>query len=134
MRRLPVATGLEGAPDIMLLTMAGLMVAIVWLVAHAHEATLPPIDLPREAATALGAYDRASSVVSIRPTDGGGIAVWIDDLPVPGGLDGLEAALGSARAQAITLRADASTGWEHGVRAMTIASRLGLEISVAASR
>ena len=41
MSRPNAGTGLEGAPDIMLLTMAALMVAIVWLVSIAHE-TAPP--------------------------------------------------------------------------------------------
>ncbi len=88
MRRVQPGSGLEGAPDIMLLTMAGLMVAIVWL----------------------------------------------EGERVAGGIDGLEQLLSETSAGSVTLRADSSTRWEDGLRAMSIAARLGLPISVAADR
>jgi biopolymer transport protein ExbD len=126
-------SGLEGAPDIMLLTMAGLMVAIVWLVAQAHEATLPEIDLPQSDASRLGETARAALYVSLRPGPGG-LEVWIEGAPVPGGIAGLEQALSEAGAGSVTLRADASTPWEDGLAAMSAAARLGLPVSVAAER
>lgn len=132
MRRVHAGSGLEGAPDIMLLTMAGLMVAIVWLVAHAHEATLPELDLPESDASSLGASDAASVHVSLRPADGGGLEVWIEGERLDGGVEALEAALAASGAAAVTLRADAGTRWEDGLRAMSAASRLGLRVSVAA--
>lgn len=118
----------------MLLTMAGLMVAIVWLVAQAHEATLPEIELPQSDASRLGESARASLNVSLRPVEGGGLEVWIEDEPVPGGVAGLEQALAQSGAGSLTLRADASTRWEDGLAAMSVAARLGIPISVAAER
>jgi biopolymer transport protein ExbD len=133
MRRWNTGTGLEGAPDIMLLTMAALMVAIVWLVSYAHEATLPPIDLPTSGAGALGSADDAALNVTLRPSANRGLEVWLEDRPVAGGIHGLEAALAESGAPAVTLRADADTRWEDGLAAMSAAGRLGLAVSVAAS-
>ena len=133
MHRWNPGTGLEGAPDIMLLTMAALMVAIVWLVSHAQETTLPPIELPKSAANALGSADAAALNVTLRPTSGGEPEVWLEDQPVAGGIQGLEAALAGSHASAITLRADADTRWEDGLGAMSAAGRLGLAVSVAAN-
>ena len=133
MRRWNPGTGLEGAPDIMLLMMAALMVAIVWLVSHAQETTLPPIELPKSSANALGSADAAALNVTLRPTSSGEPEVWLEDRRVAGGLRGLEAALAGSRASAITLRADADTRWEDGLGAMSAAGRLGLAVSVAAN-
>lgn len=118
----------------MLLTMAGLMVAIVWLVAQAHEATLPEIDLPQSEASSLGESARASLNVSVRPAEGGGVDVWLEGERVAAGVEGLEHALEQAGASSVTLRADSSTRWEDGLRAMSVAARLGLPVSVAAER
>ena len=134
MRRVQPSSGLEGAPDIMLLTMAGLMVAIVWLVSHAHEATLPQIDLPESEASRLGAADRSAVHVTLRPGPEGVLRVWLEGDPVPGGIDGLEAALAKADAGSVTLRADASVSWEDGLRALGVAAKLELPIAVAANR
>jgi biopolymer transport protein ExbD len=134
MRRLQPSSGLEAAPDIMLLTMAGLMVAIVWLVSQAHETSLPPIDLPQSEAATLGA-DRSSSVhVTLRPGAQGELEVYIEDDPVPGGLEGLARALEARSSASVTLRADAGTRWEHALQAMTAAAGLSLPVSVAAER
>ncbi len=133
MRRWNPGTGLEGAPDIMLLMMAALMVAIVWLVSHAQETTLPPIELPKSSANALGSADAAALNVTLRPTPSGEPEVWLEDRRVVGGIRGLEAALAGSHASAITLRADADTRWEDGLGAMSAAGRLGLAISVAAN-
>jgi biopolymer transport protein ExbD len=132
MRRWNQGTGLEGAPDIMLLTMSALMVAIVWLVSHAHETTLPPIDLPSSDASRLGSADAAAVNVTLRPAAVGSIEVWLEDARVADDLAGLESALAAAGAGAVTLRADASTRWEDGLGAMSAAARLGLAVSVAA--
>ena len=132
MRRWNHGTGLEGAPDIMLLTMSALMVAIVWLVSHAHETTLPPIDLPSSDASRLGSMDAAAVNVTLRPDAGGSIEVWLEDARVTDDLAGLESALAASGAGAVTLRADASTRWEDGLGAMSAAARLGLAVSVAA--
>ena len=132
-RRWNPGTGLEGAPDIMLLTMAGLMVAIVWLVSHAHEATLPPIDLPTSSSSALGSQEAAALNVTLRPSSAGSLEVWLEDRQVAGGLAGLEAALADSGAGAVTLRADADTRWEDGLEAMSAAGRLGLAVAVAAN-
>lgn len=132
MRRWNQGTGLEGAPDIMLLTMSALMVAIVWLVSHAHETTLPPIDLPSSDASRLGSADAAAVNVTLRPDAGGSIEVWLEDARVTDDLAGLESALAAVGAGAVTLRADASTRWEDGLGAMSAAARLGLAVSVAA--
>ena len=134
MRRVQPGSGLEGAPDIMLLTMAGLMVAIMWLVSNAHEATLPEIDLPHSDASHLGESARASLNVSLRPSEGGGVDVWLEGERVPGGIDGLGELLSETGAGSVTLRADSSTRWEDGLRAMSVAARLGLPISVAVDR
>ena len=134
MRRVQPSSGLEGAPDIMLLTMAGLMVAIVWLVSHAHEATLPQIDLPQSEASRIGAADRSAAHVTLSPGPEGVPRVWLEGEPVPGGLDGLEAALAEAQAGSVTLRADAAVTWENGLRALSVAAKLELPIAVAANR
>jgi biopolymer transport protein ExbD len=131
-RRTSPGTGLEGAPDIMLLTMAALMVALVWLVSHA-ETALPPIDLPSSEAARIGTLDAAAVHVTLRPAASGSPEVWLEEEQVDGGLASLEEALAGAGAGAVTLRADAATRWEHGLEAMAAAARLGLPISVAAS-
>ena len=133
-RRTPTGTGLEGAPDIMLLTMAALMVAIVWLVSQAHETALPPIDLPSSDAAALGSQQAASAYVTLRPDPQGQLEVFLEDVPVSEGLAGLESALRQSSVGSVTLRADAATPWESGLEAMSIAARLGLPVSVAAER
>jgi biopolymer transport protein ExbD len=134
MRRTNTGTGLEGAPDIMLLTMAALMVAIVWLVSHAQETTLPPIDLPSSDASALGDFDSAAINVTLRPGRDGSLEVFLEDEPVPGDLEGLDVALSDTGAAAVTLRADAATRWEHALEAMTAVARHGLSIAIAAER
>ncbi len=131
-RRWNHGTGLEGAPDIMLLTMAALMVAIVWLVSHAHEMTLPPIDLPSSDASSLGSADSAAVNVTLRPAADGLLGVWLEDVQVEGDLAGLESVLAASGAAAVTLRADAGTRWEDGLEAMSAAARLGLAVSIAA--
>lgn len=131
MRRAPQSTGLEGAPDIMLLTMAALMVAIVWLVSHAHERTLPPIELPRAEEAQLGVNGARAVAVTLRPKAPGAVEVYVADERVPGDLRGLEAALEGKRAAELVLRADAATRWEDALAAMDIAARLGLPLVVA---
>ena len=123
---------MEGAPDIMLLTMAALMVAIVWLVSHAHEMTLPAIDLPSSDASSLGGTDAAAVNVTLRPGADGALEVWLDEQRVAGDLAGLDSVLAASGAAAVTLRADAGTRWENGLEAMSSTARLGLAVSVAA--
>jgi len=115
----------------MLLTMAALMVAIVWLVSHVHEMTLPPIDLPSSDASILGSADAMAVNVTLRPTEDGSLEVWLDDVRVEDDLAGLESVLASSDAAGVTLRADAATRWEDGLEAMSAAARLGLAVSVA---
>ncbi len=131
MQRGAVGSGLEGAPDIMLLIMAALMVAIVWLVSHAHESTLPPIELPRADEASLGSGSAGSVSVTLRPARDGSVEVWVEDARVPGDLDGLEQALRGTPAAELVLRADASTRWEDTLRAMNTAAALGLPLAVA---
>jgi biopolymer transport protein ExbD len=133
MRRGVRSTGLEGAPDIMLLTMAALMVAIVWLVSHAHERTLPRIDLPKTGEARLGVTSGTSVAVTLRPRETGGVEVYVEDEQVPEGLEGLEAVLRSSGASELVLRADASTRWEDSLAAMSTAAKLGLPLAVAGS-
>ena len=132
MKRRPASTGLEGAPDIMLLTMAGLMVAVVWLAAHAQEKSLPPISLPASDAAAPAAPSDREVRVTLRP-EGDRIGVWVEDRRIGGGLDALEEALVQSRARAVTLRADAGTRWDAVLTAMSAAARLELAVSVAAN-
>ncbi len=132
MQRWNYGTGLEAAPDIMLLTMAALMVVIVWLASHAHETTLPPIDLPSSDAARLGSANAAAVNITLRPASDGSPEVWLEDTRVADDLAGLELALEGLGAGAVTLRADASTRWEDGLAAMSAAARLGLAVSVAA--
>lgn len=134
MRRPNPATGLEGAPDIMLLTMAALMVAIVWLVSQAHEATLPPIELPSSDASRLGSRAEAAVTVTLRPDGAGRIEVFLEDRALDGGLEALEMALRDSGASAVTLRADSRTSWQAGLEAMSAAARQGMAVSVAAER
>ena len=131
MRRPNQSTGLEGAPDIMMLTMAALMVAIVWLVSHAHEKTLPPIDLPQAADAQLGTRSAETVTVTLRPIEQGGVDVYVEDERVPNSIDGLEAALRSLGSGELILRADANTRWHDSLAAMNIAAKLGLSLSVA---
>ena len=65
MRQLQPGTGLEGAPDIMLLMMAALMVAIVWLSSLSHETALPPIDLKSSECAGLGTAQAAAVAVTL---------------------------------------------------------------------
>jgi biopolymer transport protein ExbD len=131
-RKAPSTTGLEAAPDIMLLTMAGLMVAVVWLASHARETTLPPLDLPEAEAARLGTETPAALHVTLRPAPSGTTEVWLESDRVAAGIAGLEAALAAGRADAITLRADAATPWSDVLAAMGIAAKLSLPVSVAA--
>jgi len=136
---------MEAAPDIMLLTMAALMVAIVWLVSHAQETTLPAIDLPGGVA-GLGTLDAAELHVTLRPSlgsesgglgpesEGEGVDVYIEDTALSGGLPALEAALIASGASAVTLRADRVTSWDHVLAAMRAAAAAGMSIAVAAER
>jgi len=143
------SSGLEAAPDIMMLTMAGLMVAIVWLTAHAQESTLPPIDLPQSDAAALGLSTRPPLQVTLRParfsqtgsqadattassTDA--VEVWIEDRRLAGGVASLEAALRRSGVGVMTLRADAGTRWEAVLEAMSAAAKLEWQVNVAADR
>jgi biopolymer transport protein ExbD len=132
MRRENANTGLEGAPDIMLLTMAALMVAIVWLVSHAHEATLPPIELPSSPEARLGSAETQPIHVTLRAREGDQLEIFLEDRRVAGGLAGLESELRGFGAREITLRADARARWQDVLDVMTLGSRLGLRIAVAA--
>lgn len=132
MRRAARSTGLEGAPDVMLLTMSALMVAVVWLVAHVHEATLPPVELPDAAAARLGAGPAATLNLTLRPGPGGAVEVYLEDRRLERGIDEVEDALAGSGAAGVTLRADSGTRWEDGLRVMDAAARLGLQIHVAA--
>ena len=134
MSRPNAGTGLESAPDIMLLTMAGLMVAIVWLASLAHETALPPIDLPSTDTATLGALDRAAAQVTLRPVGDGAPEVFLEQEPVAGGLEGLEAALRERSATAVVLRADETIRWRDALTAMSAAARLDLPISIAVER
>ena len=134
MRRSPSSTGLEGAPDIMLLTMAALMVAIVWLVSHAHERTLPPIALPSSPEARLGETAAGMLNVTLRPGADSDLEIYVEERRVEGGLEALESTLRDLGGLEVTLRADSSTRWEDVLGAMSVASRLGLEVAVAATR
>ena len=134
MRRSQPSTGLEGAPDVMLLALAAVMVAVVWLVSHVHEATLPQIDLPSSEASRLGSSGAASINVTLRLADTGAPEVWVEDAVLPDGIDGLKAALDRSEVPAITLRADAGTRWEDALRVMTIAAQLGRPVNIAADQ
>lgn len=115
----------------MLLTMSALMVAIVWLVAHAHERTLPPIELPRAEAAHLGTSVAGSVALTLRPAGAGGVEAYLDERRVPGDLDGLAQALVEAAPSEVVLRADASTRWEHSLRAMSAVASFGVPVAVA---
>ena len=106
------------------------MVAIVWLASHAHETTLPPIDLPSSNAGSIGSTERPEAMVTLRPGPDG-LEVWLEDARVEGGLAGLEPALARLGVGPVTLRADAATRWEAGLEAMSAAARLGLSVAVA---
>lgn len=141
-RRDAAPTGLEAAPDIMLLTMAGLMVAVVWLTAHAQERTLPPIQLPQSEAAAFARTQDAPLQVTLRPSPESAaesqgqsaVEVWINDQRLDGGMDALEAALLRGGGSSMTLRADAGTRWDAVLQAMSVAAKLDWEVSVAADR
>lgn len=130
MARPSASTGLEAAPDIMLLTMAALMVAIVWLVSHAHERTLPPVELPHAGEAQLGTGAATAVHVTLHPEEGV-LQVYVDEARVEGGLSGLEQALRTSEAGELILRADADTRWEDSLAAMNVAARLELPLSVA---
>jgi biopolymer transport protein ExbD len=134
MSRPNAGTGLESAPDIMLLTMAALMVAIVWLASLAHETALPPIDLPSADSATLGALDRAAAKVTLSPGADGALEVFLEKKAVAGGLGGLEAALRERSATAVVLRADEAIRWRDALTAMSAAARLDLPISIAVER
>ena len=131
-RQVQRATGLEGAPDIMLLTMSALVVMVIWLVAHAQERTLPAIDLARSESATLGADLAAAAIVTLRQSDAGRLEVFVDDRRIAG-LDALESALDQAGATSVTLRAEPETGWQDVLTAMTAAAALDLPLSVAAN-
>lgn len=128
------SAGLEGAPDIMLLTMAALMVAILWLAAQAHETALPPIDLPTSEAAGLGHTEAASVTITLRPGPKQSLEVFVDESLLSGGLAAVPDALEASGSGAVTLRADAGTDWESALEVMSSAAQLGLSISVAVSR
>ena len=134
MARANVSTGLEAAPDIMLLTMAALMVAIVYLASLSHETSLPPIDLPTSDAAALGVKEAASVYVTLRPDADGTLQVFLEEEPVTGGIEALAALLAERGAGSLTLRADAETRWEDGLSALSAAASAGMSVSVAVDR
>ena len=134
MARANVSTGLEAAPDIMLLTMAALMVAIVYLASLSHETSLPPIDLPTSDAAGLGVKQAASVYVTLRPDADGTLQVFLEEKPVTGGIEALAALLAERGAGSLTLRADADTRWEDGLSALSAAASAGMSISVAVDR
>ena len=103
----------------------------MWLASHAHERTLPAIELPQAANARLGALSASSLTLTLRPREGGPIEVYVDEERVPAGLAGLYEVLAARNAQELVLRADASTRWEDSLRAMDIAARLGLPIAIA---
>lgn len=122
--------GLEGAPDIMLLTMAALMVAIVWLSKHAIEHTLPPVELPRVEGARLGDGLGDPIVVTLRPT-GEHVDIFLGEARLDGGLSALRETLAASTARQMVLRADRGTPWEDALQIMDVASRQGLVLSVA---
>ena len=132
MRRLghSATAGLEGAPDIMLLTMAALMVAIVWLSKHAIEHTLPPIDLPHAEGARLGDGLGDPIVVTLRPA-GERSDIYLGEARLEGGLAALRETLAASTAREMVLRADGGTRWEDALRVMDAAARQGLVLSVA---
>ena len=134
MARANVSTGLEAAPDIMLLTMAALMVAIVYLASLSHETSLPPIDLPTSDAAGLGVKEAASVYVTLRPDADGTLQVFLEEKPVTGGIEALAALLAERGAGSLTLRADAETRWEDGLSALSAAASAGMSVSVAVDR
>jgi biopolymer transport protein ExbD len=134
MARSNASTGLESAPDIMLLTMAALMVAIVWLASLSHETSLPPIDLPTSDAGSLGTQEAASVHVTLRPGPDRTLQVFLEEEPVEGGIDALASVLAERGAGSLTLRADAETRWEDGLSAMSAAASAGMSVSVAVDR
>ncbi len=134
MARASVSTGLEAAPDIMLLTMAALMVAIVYLASLSHETSLPPIDLPTSDAAGLGVKEAASVYVTLRPDADGTLQVFLEEEPVTGGIEALAALLAERGAGSLTLRADAETRWEDGLSALSAAASAGMSVSVAVDR
>ena len=117
----------------MLLTMAGLMVAVVWLASHAQESTLPPLSLPEAEAATLTPESPVDVHVTLKPGTGA-TQVFIEDALVAGGLGALENALARGGAGSITLRADATTPWSDVLAAMGVAAKLDLPVSVAAAR
>lgn len=132
-RRPAPGSGLEGAPDIMLLTMAALMVALVWLVSQAHETALPPIDLPSAEIPELGGQAARAVYVTLEPAQEG-VRVYLGETELEGGLEALEAALAASGAGEVTLRAEADLPWRIGLEAMSAAARLELPVSVAVER
>ena len=132
MKRSHGSTGLEGAPDIMLLTMAALMVAIVWLVSHAQEMTLPPIELPKAEAARLGTRGASAVIVTLRVGDAG-VEVFVDDRRVQGGIGALRAALTQREPGELVLRADAASRWEDSLYVMNLSAELGLPLVVSGS-
>ena len=134
MTRPSASTGLEAAPDIMLLMMAALMVAMVWLASLSHETSLPPIDLPTSEAGALGAQNAASVHVTLRPGPAGTLQVFLEEQPIAGGIGALAAALAERGAGSLTLRADAETRWEDALSAMSAAAGAGMSVSIAVDR
>jgi len=124
----------------MLLTMAGLMVAIVWLSAHAQERTLPPIELPTSQAGSLGLREDTPLRVTLRPeTSARGASadtarVFVEERELPGGIPQLETELEGRRGGTLTLRADAGLRWETVLEAMSAAAKWDISVNVAVER
>ncbi len=118
----------------MLLTMAGLMVAIVWLSAHAQEHTLPPLTLPESESGRLGLSQNSPLHVTLRPGADGAVSVYLEAELLRGGIAALEAALEAQQGRTLTLRADAELRWDAVLQAMSAAARWGIEVNVAVER
>jgi hypothetical protein len=72
--------------------------------------------------------------VTLRPGPAGDVEIYVEDRRVEGDLEGLEPTLRALGGLEVTLRADSSTRWEDVLGAMSVASRLGLSVAVAAAR
>jgi hypothetical protein len=130
-RRAPGSSGLEAAPDVMLLTMSGLMVSLVWLSALTHEQSVAGVDVAGRGAQGLSASDVLRLFVTLRSVDTG-VDVFVGERRLAGGIDELAEVLARADARTrITLRAEGDVPWSEVLEAMSAAARLDLPVSVA---
>jgi len=118
----------------MMLILSGLAATTVIVSALARDHELPPVELPKAAASRLGDSSSAEIVVTLRVGADSRPEVFVEGTKLARGMAELGDRLRASGAQVMTLRADGDVRWEDSVAAMGLASAEGISVSAAVER